>query len=87
MCLPHAHTITIGDTNVEGGGNLEGDIDHRLVIDELSLDKNEHFAESVIHNAQGSKCSSIVHSVSKYSMLCLVKDFPSTSSSIVNTQL
>ena len=54
----------MGDANVEGGGNLEGDVDHRFAIDELSPDKDERFSESVIRNAQEGRCSSIVHSAS-----------------------
>jgi hypothetical protein len=52
----------MGDVDVEGGGNFEGDVNHGFVIDELFPDEDERFTESVIRHAWEGKRSSNVHS-------------------------
>ena len=85
LFLPHTHTIMMCGADVVGWGNLYGDIDFGFVIDELSLNKDECFAESVICNALGGKCFSILQA--NHLLLHLIKTFLSTPSSISKTQL
>jgi hypothetical protein len=62
----------MGDADVEGGGNFEGDINHGFVIDELSPDKDERLTESVIRKAWEGRHSSNVHSESVSKLLNVV---------------
>jgi hypothetical protein len=77
--LPWAHTIMMShvDSDITGGASLGGDPYHvgSPTIDEVSPDKDEHFAESVIHN----KCMSLSFSTRTYSVSAPNTDIPAST--------